>query len=761
MAVKNLGANGAKLDNIKEKDYNPSYEYLGTKSLLFKSITGSSEIFYIIYHYVVIFFALLTRLIYIHKPSEVIFDEVHFGKFASHYLEHEYYFDLHPPMGKICISLLGQLVNYNGAFKFDDIGIQYPEGVPFLLYRLFNCMLGVGICSFIFKILKELKLKPITCFLGAMFVVFDNSHVIESRLILLDAQLNFWIVASIYAFIRFYKLQLNVKKNFTASWYLWLNLTGLFLSFVISIKYVGVFTFIMIGMAVAFNLWQLLDKDAQISDKTLLKHFLLRVQALIVCPFVYYLFWFYLHFKILYKSGPGDDFMSPEFQRTLEESPVLKEARDLNYFDIVNFRMSDMNCMLYSNQELKYPLQYPDGRISSQGQQVSCTGNEYSDDNSWWQILPTVEGVNNNHGVAINAVVQLKHIKSNSILKAHDVASPQHPTNEEITTVLVDDVNNENYEFTLFKLEFVSGKPTDPAVPQMKTKYNKFKLVHVKTQVALLAHPEPILPDWAWGHFEVNGNKKIQEKTNQIWSIDSIKDLPSERDFSSSDKFEQPKMSFFKKYFELQKRMFESNNALSSDHPFASSPEEWPLSLSGVSYWNDDSSRRQIFFIGNLVGWWLQMAFVLIYVVVVILDLMFDRRGFVLIDKFTRDSVYGSLMWLFLGWLAHYLPFFLMNRQKFLHHYLPAHLILCVFTAQFIEVGTYAKFIPSDCNDDAKIEGNQKLNCIKLHVLCIAIIVAVVFFFNYWRALTYGLETLSVEESLARQWFDIKLQYVK
>jgi dolichyl-phosphate-mannose--protein O-mannosyl transferase len=54
------------------------------------------------YHSVIAFMsflALITRSYAIHFPGEVVFDEVHFGKFASYYLRQEYYFDVHPPLG--------------------------------------------------------------------------------------------------------------------------------------------------------------------------------------------------------------------------------------------------------------------------------------------------------------------------------------------------------------------------------------------------------------------------------------------------------------------------------------------------------------------------------------------------------------------------------------------------------------------------------------------------------------------------------------
>lgn len=39
-----------------------------------------------------------------------------------------------------------------------------------------------------------------------------------------------------------------------------------------------------------------------------------------------------------------------------------------------------------------------------------------------------------------------------------------------------------------------------------------------------------------------------------------------------------------------------------------------------------------------------------------------------------RNRLYRNTLFFLGTWLFHYLPFYLMTRQKFLHHYLPAHL---------------------------------------------------------------------------------------
>src|SRR5271155_1464914 len=47
--------------------------------------------------------------------------------------------------------------------------------------------------------------------------------------------------------------------------------------------------------------------------------------------------------------------------------------------------------------------------------------------------------------------------------------------------------------------------------------------------------------------------------------------------------------------------------------------------------------------------------------------------------------LYNSTGFFFLAWALHYFPFYLMGRQLFLHHYLPAHLASALVTGALIE----------------------------------------------------------------------------
>ena len=69
------------------------------------------------------------------NPNNVVFDEMHYGKYAAHYLKNTFFFDSNPPLGKLIIALAGYVANWDGMFNFDKIGVEYSSSVPLFVLR--------------------------------------------------------------------------------------------------------------------------------------------------------------------------------------------------------------------------------------------------------------------------------------------------------------------------------------------------------------------------------------------------------------------------------------------------------------------------------------------------------------------------------------------------------------------------------------------------------------------------------------------------
>ena len=149
-------------------------------------------------------------------------------------------------------------------------------------------------------------------------------------------------------------------------------------------------------------------------------------------------------------------------------------------------------------------------------------------------------------------------------------------------------------------------------------------------------------------------------------------------------------MNFFKKFFELQILMLQHNAGLTASHPYASGPINWPFLISGISFWTQTAGQKQIYFIGNLVGWWTCVIGISLYTGIMLADLIARRRDVepltereysvdVSLDRVltlvsaVRHRLVNSTGFFVLFWAVHYFPFFLMSRQLFIHHYLPSH----------------------------------------------------------------------------------------
>nr|CAG8642805.1 12793_t:CDS:10 [Entrophospora candida] len=233
----------------------------------------------------------ITRFWNINYPTQVVFDEVHFGKFASYYLKRSYFFDVHPPLAKLMLAAMGWLLNFDGHFEFDNIGDDYiTNNVPYI------------------------GLRGLPATLGALFVPLTYIILIES---------GYPVVTATFA-----------AGLYSNEWWLWMITTGFFLGLTLSVKMVGFFTVLTIGTAVLIDLWDLLDIHRGLTMAQFKKHFFSRAAGLIIVPISVYLFWFYVHFAILNTSGTGDNFMSPAFQETLHGNLMSTQKRyPLRYDD--------------------------------------------------------------------------------------------------------------------------------------------------------------------------------------------------------------------------------------------------------------------------------------------------------------------------------------------------------------------------------------------------------------------------------------------
>ncbi|ORZ39537.1 Dolichyl-phosphate-mannose-protein mannosyltransferase-domain-containing protein [Catenaria anguillulae PL171] len=693
----------------------------------------------------------LTRVLFLVYPDQVVFDEVHFGKFASYYLRRTFYFDVHPPLGRLLIAGWGHLIGYSGHFDFKEIGDDYVKNkVPYTQLRFFPAMCGALVVPLVFEIMRELRFSPQACLLAAMLVVLDNALITQSRLILLDSMLMLFVTLALYCWVKFSKTR---HAPFSLEWWGWLTASGVSLGLVMGVKMVGLFTVATVGIAVLVELWYLLDPKRTPDILDFVRHFAARAVCLIGLPMALYLTWFYIHFAVLTKTGPGDTFMSAAFQATLQGNKLSGESKVVVYGGNVTMRHEDTQAYLHSHPD-RYPLEYEDGRISSQGQQV--TAYVHSDVNNLWRIKPAdpekwagvLDTTSAYVPVRDGDEVVLEHINTRTHLLTHDVASPMMPTNQEFTTIAEADWLK-RYNETVFRIELAVPKKKDkkdqPAEPEMlKTLGVPFRFVHVKTGVAMYTHRKA-LPEWGFKQQEVNGNKKKKEKANR-WFVEDVtgpaKDAAAQIEYpvdKSGEGLARP--SFLAKFAEMQSLMISHNAGLTKPHPYQSPPHFWPVAWRGISFWQDGKDR-QIYLLPNPLVYWIALAMMFIYLSWYIADVLSTRRG-IPTDKHFTTQLHHSAGFLFLAWALHYFPFYLMGRSLFLHHYLPAGIISCMVA------GAVYDFILQSAL------ANMRRNTLQAAigwVVTLVVVGAVAWSFYVFAPITYGNMSLTVPELKARKW---------
>ncbi|KAJ8583501.1 glycosyltransferase family 39 protein [Rhizopogon salebrosus TDB-379] len=610
---------------------------------------------------VVLLVAAGVRMFRISKPNSVVFDEVHFGKFAGRYIKTRYFVDVHPPLAKLLITAAAFVFGFDGDFDFKDIGKVF-ENVPYVAMRMVPATFGVATVPLAYLTLRALDCRATTALLASIFLTFENGLVTQSRHILLDSPLVFFTALTTFFFVGFSNE--DKKEPFSEHWWTWLVLTGLSLGAVVSCKWVGLFTIATVGACTVLQLWLLLG-DLRVSARTWARHFLARAVCLIVVPILFYMTMFQLHFAILGSSGEGDAFMSSEFRQTLGHGMQATYA-DVAFGSEITIRhLNTQGGYLHSHAH-----NYPGGS----GQQ-QITLYPHRDENNLWRVLnATVDGYEQydyehkpivyiEHGTRI----KLRHVVTDKAMHSHEVRPPvsdvdfQNEVSAYGMAGFAGDVNDD------WIVEIEKGDRSDKeSSKRLRTLRTHFKLRHLNTGCYLFSHKVK-LPEWGFEQQEVTCNKNAV-KANSLWYVETAAKHPQLPANAPKVNYKIP--GFISKFWELQKVMWTTNAGLTDRHSYDSRPLSWPHLRRGINFWVKD--HRQIYLIGNPFVWWSSTASVITYMLVRGFLILRAKRGFRDFDN-TKVVKYDSLCgFLFAGYCFHYFPFFLMGRQLFLHHYFPA-----------------------------------------------------------------------------------------
>lgn len=103
--------------------------------------------------------------------------------------------------------------------------------------------------------------------------------------------------------------------------------------------------------------------------------------------------------------------------------------------------------------------------------------------------------------------------------------------------------------------------------------------------------------------------------------------------------------------------------------------------------WGDDKVR--VYLIGNPIVYWITLGALALAPLLGVLVAGIRHRGLGLQAWEPRwaNQAAAACGWLLLGWLLHYLPFCLMGRVLYFHHYAPALLFACMLSGIVFDFG--------------------------------------------------------------------------
>ncbi|KAJ1920637.1 Protein O-mannosyltransferase 2 [Mycoemilia scoparia] len=457
-------------------------------------------------------------------------------------------------------------------------------------------------------------------------------------------------------------------------------------------------------------------------------HWVTRLAAFVILPLAIYSACFALHMSIVDETGSGDSRMPSSYQAHIWRNIVLKQPKYVAFGSSVTLRSHQYGVGMMATinvtdiQTLKNNSQVVMNRFKSKENFFFLAKADKSTE-------PDTEEMPQKYIETSDKFRIFSGDMTLSVLK--DKKSPGMSDSWWINLR----TSNNTDENDLWDIVNVRQKESNNNL--LHTITTEFVIRHLKTGCVLYA-PDTEIDGVHEDYSELVCTKNTDALSSRglLWNIEQVKDHRLERISRKG-----VPNSFLKNLWHLNGEMARSNNALDVDlehyEVIESFPYSWPFMLypMRMNGWEDHNTKY--YEIGNPILWWSTAILCLFWLPVknLVYFICHQRRcaNIMPYQRF-KEYIWGAkLLWL--GWALHYLPFFLMGRVTYIHHYLPALYFALLLLAHELDWAVFSKI------------KSGAIQC--LATLAIATAIGGVFL--YFAPFTYGFYG-PAEEMKDRQW---------
>ena len=164
-----------------------------------RTVTSSKEKLLIAF---LLIFTAIVRLHHLSLPNSIVFGENVVSTFVSQYANHIFFTDIHPPLTTMLYAGVASISGFKGSFDHANIGMEYPENVPYIAMRFFSAALGIMSVLVLYLTLRVSGVKIAIAAICTVCFAIEDSFVTLSRFTSVEGPFIFFIACAVYFFRR-------------------------------------------------------------------------------------------------------------------------------------------------------------------------------------------------------------------------------------------------------------------------------------------------------------------------------------------------------------------------------------------------------------------------------------------------------------------------------------------------------------------------------------------------------------------------------